>query len=55
MLKMRVIAGDSQIRMTNLIFHEVARHHARLHVADSTMPESVHSTGFDSEFFADWR
>jgi len=37
--------------MTSLIFHEVTGHHARLRVADSTMSESVHSAGFDSEFF----
>src|SRR5271167_4207730 len=52
-LKVRVVAGDSQIRMTNLIYHEIAGHHACLHVADSTMPESVHSTGSDSELFAE--
>ena len=52
-LKMRVVAGDSQTGMTNLIFHEITGHHARLHVADSTMSESVHSTGFDSELFAE--
>jgi hypothetical protein len=54
-LKVRVVAGDSQIRMTNLILHEVTGHHAHLHVADSTMSESVHPTGFDSEFFAERR
>ena len=52
-LKMRVVAGDSQIRMTDLILHEVTGHHARLHVADSTMPESVHSTGSDADLFAE--
>ena len=52
-LKMRVVAGDSQTGMPNLIFHEVAGHHARLHVADSTMSESVHSTELDSELFTD--
>ena len=52
-LKVSVVACDSQTGMTNLIFHEVARHPVRLHVADSTMPEGVHSTGFDAEFFAE--
>src|SRR5882672_6765068 len=50
-LKMRVVAGDSQTGMPNLIFHEVAGHHARLHVAHSTMSEGVHPTGFDVDFF----
>ena len=54
-LKMRVVAGDSQIRMANLIFHEVTGHHARLHVADSTMSKSVHSTWSEAELLADWR
>jgi hypothetical protein len=53
-LKMRVVARDSQAGMSNLIFHEVAEHHAGLHVADSTMPEGVHPTGFDSDFLAEW-
>ena len=48
---MRVVAGDSQTGMPNLIFHEVAGHHARLHVAHSTMSEGVHPTGFDVDFF----
>ena len=54
-LKVRVVARDSQTGMTNLVLHEVAGHHARLHVADSTMPESVHPTGPDAEFFAERR
>ena len=49
-LQILVAAGDSQIRMTSLIFHEVTGHHAPWHLADSTMSESVHSTGFDSKF-----
>ena len=53
-LKMRVVAGDSQIRIADLIFHEVTGHHARLHVADSTVSESVHSTRSKSEPLADW-
>ena len=53
--KVRVVARDSQAGMSNLILHEVARHHTRLHVTDSTVPEGVHSTGFHSQFFADWR
>ena len=52
---MRVVAGDSQTGMPNLIFHEVAGHHARLHVAHSTMSEGVHPTGFDVDFFAERR
>ena len=52
-LKVRVVAGDSQVRMTDLIFHEVTGHHARLRVADSTMSEGVHSTGLDADFFAE--
>jgi hypothetical protein len=52
-LKMRVVAGDSQTGMPNLIFHEVAGHHARLHVAHSTMSEGVHPTEFDADFFAE--
>src|ERR1700676_4887905 len=48
-LKMRVVACDSQTGMTNLVLHEATGHHARLHVADSTMPKSVHSTGSDAE------
>jgi hypothetical protein len=51
-LKVRVAARDSQAGMSNLIFHEVVGHHIRLHVTDSTMPESVHPTGFYSQFFA---
>jgi len=51
--KVRVVACDSQTGMTNLVFHEVTGHHARLHVADSTMSESVHSTGSDVELFAE--
>ena len=54
-LKVRVVARDSQAGMTKLIFHEVAGHHLRLHVTDSTMPEGVHPTGFHSQFFAEWR
>ena len=42
-LEMGVIAGDSQTGMSNLIFHEVAGQHARLHVADSAVSEGVHS------------
>jgi hypothetical protein len=41
--------------MSNLILHEVAGHHTRLHMTDSTMPEGVHPTGFQSQFFAEWR
>ena len=52
-LKMRVVAGDSQTGMPNLIFHEVAGHHAGLHVTDSTMSEGMHPTGFDAELFAE--
>jgi hypothetical protein len=52
-LKVRVVAGDSQIRMADLIFHEVTGHHVHLHVADSTMSESVHSAGSDAEFFTE--
>jgi hypothetical protein len=37
--------------MSNLILHEVAGHHTRLHVTDATMPEGVHPTGFHSQFF----
>src|ERR1700687_5468725 len=51
--KVRVIACDSQAGMSNLIFHEVTGHHARLHVADSTVSESVHSTGSDADSFAE--
>jgi len=40
--KVRVVARDSQAGMSNLILHEVAGHHTRLHVTDSTMPEGVH-------------
>src|SRR5580658_664459 len=54
-LKVRLVACDSQAGMSNLILHEVAGHHTCLHVADSTMSESVHSTGFQSQFFATWR
>ena len=53
--KVRVVARDSQAGMSNLILHEVAGHHTRLHVTDSTMPEGVHPTGFHAQFFADWR
>ena len=49
--KVRVIARDSQAGVSNLILHEVAGHHTRLHVTDSTMPEGVHPTGFHSQFF----
>src|SRR6266404_5345899 len=52
-LKVRVVAGDSQIRMANLILHEITGHHTRLHVANSAMSESVHSTGSDAECFAE--
>ena len=52
-LKVCVVAGDSQIRMTNLIFHKITGHHTRLHVADSAVSEGVHSTGSDAEFFAE--
>ena len=54
-LKVRVVACDSQAGMSNLIFHKIAGHHLRLHVTDSTMPEGVHPTGFHSQFFAEWR
>jgi len=53
--KVRVVTGEVQTGMTNLIFHEVTGHRIHLDVANSTMPESVHSTGFYAEFFADWR
>jgi hypothetical protein len=46
-LKVRVVARDSQTGMADLIFHEVAGHHVRLHVAHSTVSEGVHPTGFD--------
>ena len=49
-LKMRVVAGDSQTGMPNLIFHEVAGHHVRLHVAHSTVSEGVHPTGLMPSF-----
>src|SRR5579883_178876 len=52
-LKMGVIARDSQAGMSNLILHEVAGHHTRLHVTDPAVPEGVHPTGFYSQFFAD--
>jgi len=32
-LKVRVVARDSQTGMADLVFHEVAGHHVRLHVA----------------------
>ena len=54
-LKLRVVACDSQAGMSNLILHEVAGHHTRLHVTDSTVPEGVHPTGFHSQFFAERR
>jgi hypothetical protein len=38
--------------MTNLIFSQVTGHHICLHVADSSMSESVHSTGRDTKTFA---
>ena len=40
----RVIARDSQAGMSNLILHEVAGHHTRLHKTDSSMPEGVHAS-----------
>src|ERR1700686_1614082 len=49
-LKVCVVVGDSQTGVSSLIFHEVTGHYARLHVADSIMSESMHSTGSDSEF-----
>src|SRR5262249_13219532 len=52
-LKMRVIACDSQTGMTNLILHKVTGHHVRLHVADSAMTKCVHSTGSNSDSFAE--
>src|SRR6266481_8601235 len=51
-LKVRIVACDSQAGMTNLILHEVTGRHARLYVADSAMSESVHPTGSDAKFFA---
>jgi len=37
-LKVRVVAGDSQIRMTNLILHEVTGHHAP---CERTLPHGL--------------
>ena len=48
-LKVRVVARDSQTGMADLILHEVAGHHVRLHVAHSTVSEDVHPTEFDAE------
>ena len=53
MLKVRVGARDSQTGMADLILHEVAGHHVRLHVAHSTVSEGVHPTEFDAELLAD--
>jgi hypothetical protein len=54
-LEARVVIGEVQTGMTNLIFHKVSGHRICLRVANSTMAESVHSTGLYAEFFADWR
>jgi hypothetical protein len=41
--------------MPDLIFKKITGHHVRLHVADSAVPEGVHSTWNDAKKFADWR
>ncbi len=52
-LQMRVVAGDSQVRMINLVSHEVTGLHARLHLTDSSVPEGVYLTGSDSDSLAE--
>jgi hypothetical protein len=48
-LKVRVVARDFADRND---FDEITGHHACLHVTDSSVSESVHSTGSDAEFVA---
>ena len=55
MLKMGIVARDSQAGMSNLIFHEIAGHRVCLHMADSAVSESVHPTGNDTKRFAERR